>query len=183
MDEEIIFQLIKTIVMKVFNKSVLFAAALLMAVAYTSCKDANEYGGAQTDNPSWISNYTDSALISHPESLAGSVWVRGSGLKKNAYGQEVQGFVESMDFFAPDSVTIKMSEGTTSGTWVDESGTYECTYSEVTGKLEVLKRVVDDKGKVSKTVIFTGIAVQGNKEVLTVSHYGDTPVQTYLVRR
>ena len=60
---------------------------------------------------------------------------------------------------------------------------YEYTYSNTTGRVEILKRVVDDKGKVSKSAIFTGVAVSGKREVLTVVHYGDTPVQSYLVKQ
>jgi hypothetical protein len=93
-----------------------------------------------------------------------------------------------LNFAKADSVAVKMSQGVTEGTWVDESNTsalpyYEYTYSKNTGKLEILKRVVDDKGKVSKTAIFTGVAVSGTSEVITLSHFGDTPVQTYLVKQ
>ena len=162
--------------------------SLSFSVALTSCGDANEYEDAFTDNPSWIDGYNDTLKIAHPETVANTKWVRGTGLKKNAYGQEVQGFVESLDFVSADSVSVKMSQGVTEGVWVDESNNektpyYEYTYSNVTGRVEILKRVVDDKGKVSKTTIFTGVAVQGKREVLTVAHYGDTPVQSYLVRQ
>ena len=100
----------------------------------------------------------------------------------------MQGFVESLNFVSADSVAVKMSEGVTAGTWVDESNTealpyYEYTYSEITGRVEILKRIVDDKGKVSKSAIFTGVAVNGKREVLTIAHFGDTPVQSYLVRQ
>ena len=157
-------------------------------ILLSSCDDANEYGDTNTDNPSWVDNYTDSLSIAHPESLSGTTWVRGTGMKKNAYGEEVQGFVERISFVSADSVSVKMSQGVTEGTWVDESNTeyvpyYEYTYSNVTGKVEILKRIVDDKGKVSKSPIFTGIAVDGKQQVLTVAHYGDTPVQTYLVKQ
>lgn len=163
-------------------------AALFMGAAIaTSCGDANEFEDTNTDNPSWVDNYNDSLTIPHPESLANTKWVRGTGLKKNAYGEDVQGFVESLNFVSADSVAVKMSQGTTTGTWVDESNTeylpyYEYTYSSTTGKVEILKRVEDDKGKVSKTAIFTGVAVSGKKEVLTIAHFGDTPVQSYLVK-
>jgi hypothetical protein len=163
-------------------------AALFMGAAIaTSCGDANEFEDTNTDNPSWVDNYNDSLTIPHPESLASTKWVRGTGLKKNAYGEDVQGFVESLNFVSADSVAVKMSQGTTTGTWVDESNTeylpyYEYTYSSTTGKVEILKRVEDDKGKVSKTAIFTGVAVSGKKEVLTIAHFGDTPVQSYLVK-
>lgn len=163
-------------------------AALFMGAAIaTSCGDANEFEDTNTDNPSWVDNYNDSLTIPHPESLASTKWVRGTGLKTNAYGEDVQGFVESLTFVSADSVAVKMSQGTTTGTWVDESNTeylpyYEYTYAANTGKLEILKRVEDDKGKVSKTAIFTGVAVSGKKEVLTIAHFGDTPVQSYLVK-
>lgn len=162
--------------------------AFLMGVLLTSCDDANEYEDARTDNPSWVDGYTDTLSISHPESLAGTTWLRGSGMKTNAYGEEIQGFVERLTFVSSDSVSVKMSQGVTEGTWVDESNTdflpyYEYTYSNITGKVEILKRIVDDKGKVSKSPIFTGVAVSGKQLVLTIAHYGDTPVQTYLVKQ
>ena len=161
---------------------------LSFSIALTSCDDANEYEDANTDNPSWVTGYTDSLQIAHPQTLEGTRWMRGTGLKKNAYGQEVQGFVESLHFVSADSVAVKMSEGTTSGTWVDESNNeflpyYEYTYSETTGSFEILKRVVDDRGAVSKSAIFTGVAVNGTREVITIAHFGDTPVQTYLVKQ
>ena len=40
----------------------------------------------------------------------------------------------------------------------------------------------DDKGKVSKTTIFSGVATSEKKEVITIAHFGDTPLQTYLVK-
>ncbi|MCR5642857.1 MAG: hypothetical protein K6G32_05900 [Prevotella sp.] len=161
---------------------------LSFSVALTSCDDANEYEDTNTDNPSWVTGYNDSLKIAHPQTLAGTRWMRGNGLKVNAYGQEVQGFVESLNFVSADSVAVKMSQGTTSGTWVDESNTqyvpyYEYTYSETTGSFEILKRVVDDRGAVSKSAIFTGVAVSGTREVITVAHFGDTPVQSYLVKQ
>jgi hypothetical protein len=161
---------------------------LSFCAALTSCGDANEYEDAFTDNPSWVQGYNDTLAIAHPESIASTTWVRGKGLKKNVYGQDVQGFVESLNFVSADSVAVKMSQGVTEGTWTDESNTerlpyYEYTYSNVTGRVDILKTVKDDKGKVSKSVIFTGIAVSGKQEVLTMAHYGDTPVQTYLVRQ
>jgi len=179
--------------MKTISKKHLIGLSLIIcslsfSVALTSCSDANEYEDTFTDNPSWVNGYNDSLKIAHPESLASTTWVRGTGLKKNAYGQEVQGFVESLTFVSEDSVAVKMSQGVTEGVWVDESNNenlpyYEYTYSNVTGRVEILKRVVDDKGKVSKSAIFTGVAVNGTKEVLTVAHFGDTPVQSYLVKR
>lgn len=174
--------------MKLFNKSILAGAAVLMGICFSSCDDANEYEDTYTDNPGWVDNYNDSLKIAHPETLTATKWVRGSGLKVNAYGEEVQGFVESLEFISDDAVVVKMSEGVTAGTWIDESNTeslpsYEYKYSSITGKVEILKEAKDEKGKVSKTTIFTAVAVSGKKEVMTVAHYGDTPVQSYLVRQ
>ena len=163
-------------------------AALLMGVAVASCSDANEYEDTDTANPTWVKGYTDSLKIAHPETVAGTRWVRASGLKTNAFGQEVQGFVESVSFVSADSASVKMSKGVTEGTWVDESNTnalpyYEYTYSNVTGKVEILKQTKNDKGATTKSAIFTGIVVSGDREVLTLAHFGDTPVQTYLVKQ
>lgn len=175
--------------MKTIKKSIFVALAMVIGITLTTaCDDANEFEDTNTSNPAWVDGYTDSLSIPHPESLANTKWVRGSGLKVNAFGEEVQGFVESLDFVSADSVAVKMSQGTTEGTWVDESNTeylpyYEYTYSNATGRVEILKRIVDDKGKVSKSAIFTGVAVNGTRQVLTVVHYGDTPVQSYLVKQ
>ena len=163
-------------------------AALLMGVAVASCSDANEYEDTDTANPTWVKGYTDSLKIAHPETVAGTRWVRASGLKTNAFGQEVQGFVESVSFVSADSASVKMSKGVTEGTWVDESNNdalpyYEYTYSNVTGKVEILKQTKNDKGAITKSAIFTGIVVSGDREVLTLAHFGDTPVQTYLVKQ
>jgi hypothetical protein len=160
----------------------------LMGSLCAACSDANEYEDSWTNNPSWVDGYTDSLKIAHPESVANTQWVRASGFKTNAYGEEVQGFVESLNFVSDDSVSVKMSQGLTAGTWVDESNTdhlpyYEYTYSNLTGKLEILKKSKTEKGAVTKTTIFTGVVVSGNREVLTIAHFGDTPVQTYLVRQ
>ena len=159
--------------------------SLSFSATLTSCGDANEYEDSFADNPSWVEG---SLKISHPETVANSKWVRTAGLKKNAYGQEVQGFVESLDFVSADSVAVKMSQGATQGVWVDESNTvntpyYEYTYSSITGRVEILKMTKDDKGKVSKTTIFVGVSVSGKRDVLTVVHYGDTPVQSYLLKQ
>ena len=70
--------------MDTFKKSIIGAVAILMGVTLTACGDANEYEDAFTDNPSWVEGYTDSLQISHPESLASTTWVRGSGIKVNA---------------------------------------------------------------------------------------------------
>ena len=172
-----------------FKKMIYAAFAVVVGLNLTTaCGDANEFEDALTDNPSWVNGYTDSLKIAHPESMANTRWVRGSGLKMNATGQEVQGFVESLDFVSEDSVAVKMSQGVTEGTWVDESNTsalpyYEYSYTSNTGRIEILKRVEDDKGKVSKSAIFTGVAVKGTREVITLAHFGDTPVQTYLVKQ
>ncbi len=172
----------------IFQKTAMAAMALCVGVSLTSCSDANEYEDAYTNNPSWVENYNDSLTIAHPETMANTQWKRVAGLKTNAYGEDVQGFVESVNFVTADSVAVKMSQGATEGTWVDESNTeslpyYEYTYSNVTGKVEILKRVQDDKGKVSKTAIFTGVAVSGDKEILTIVHFGDTPIQSYLQKQ
>ncbi|MBO4892987.1 MAG: hypothetical protein J5502_10310 [Prevotella sp.] len=161
---------------------------LSFCVALTACSDANEYEDAFTDNPSWVEGYNDSLKIAHPESLASTTWVRGNGVKVNAYGVEVQGFVESLSFVSADSVSVKMSQGATEGTWTDDSNTektplYEYKYNNVTGTVDILKRVVNDKGAVTKQTIFQGIAVDGKQTVLTVVHYGDSPIQTYLVKQ
>ena len=156
-------------------------AALFMGVAIASCTDANEFEDANTDNPSWSN-------ASHPETLANTQYVRATGVKVSAFGDEIQGFVESLNFVSADSVAVKMSEGATQGTWTDESNTekvplYEYTYNSVDGKIQINKRVVDDKGKVSKTVIFTGSAITAEQEIISIVHYGDTPAQTYLVKQ
>ena len=174
--------------MNTFKKSIVAGVLSSLLVSLSSCSDANEYEDAFTDNPSWVEGYTDSLKIDHPESLASTTWVRGSGLKTNAYGQEVQGFVESLNFVSADSVCVKMSQGTTEGTWTDESNTektplYEYKYNNATGTVDILKRVVNDKGAVTKQTIFQGIAVNGKQTVMTVVHYGDSPIQTYLVKQ
>jgi hypothetical protein len=177
---------------KKYNKVVAGVFYLLLLSSspslLSSCSDANEYEDAYTNNPSWVEGYTDSLKIAHPESLASTRWVRGTGLKVNAYGEEVQGFVESLNFVSADSVSVKMSQGTTEGTWTDESNTestplYEYKYNNATGTVDILKRVVNDKGAVTKQTIFQGIAVEGKQTVLTVVHYGDSPIQTYLVKQ
>lgn len=176
--------------MKIFKKSVLAIAVVLVSSCFVACSDANEYEDANTQNPSWVGQYNESMTILHPESVANTFWVRGIGLKVNAYGEEVQGYVESLDFVDDSYVVVKMSEGVipasikSTATWVDESNTdaipqYEYTYSSTTGKIEILKNVIDDKGKVSKVPIFTAVAVNNT---MTIAHFGDTPVQTYLVK-
>lgn len=174
---------------KIFGLAVLAASAFFLA----SCSEANEYEDWNSSNPSWVENWNESTTVTHPATLTGTTWSRTAGLKTNAYGEDVQGFVESVNFITEDSCAVKMSEpvfpaswaDNTAITWTDESNTeqlprYEYTYSEVTGKVEILKPTVNDKGAVSKKTIFTGIAAEGTKTVLTVIHIGDIPVQTYL---
>ena len=178
--------------MNTFRKSIfagVFSFLLpLTSYLFASCSDANEYEDAYTNNPSWVDGYTDSLKIAHPETLASTRWVRGTGLKTNAFGEEVQGFVESVNFVSADSVSVKMSQGATEGTWTDESNNektplYEYKYNSVTGTVDILKRVVNDKGAVTKQTIFQGIAVEGKQTVLTIVHYGDSPIQTYLIKQ
>ena len=155
--------------------------AVLIAFGVASCSDANEYEDARTDNPSWVDRYNDSLNISHPETLADTKWVRGTGIKKNAYGEEVQGFVESLNFVTGDSVEVKMSQGTSKGTWTDDSNTeafplYYYKYTSTTGRLEIREYIAGEN-------IFEGIVVLGKRDGITLCHYGDTPVQTYLVKQ
>jgi len=154
--------------------------AISLSVVLTSCSDANEYEETNTNNPK-LGNI-------HPDSLSGTTWVRAVGFKKNAMGQEVQGFVDTLKFVSADSVYVKMSEGATKGTWNDDSNTaalpyYEYTYAKASGAIEILKRTVNDKKDVSKTAIFIGQAATGKKDVIVIAHYGDTPVQTYLTKQ
>ena len=86
-----------------------------------------------------------------------------------------------------DSVAVKMSQGATQGTWVDDSNTealplYEYSYSTSTGRIQILQRT-ENKGTVTKKAIFIGVAVSGSQETITIVHYGDTPAQTYLVKQ
>lgn len=173
--------------MNILRNSMIAMAALTMGLAIASCEDANEYEDARTDNPSWVKNYNDSMLISHPDSLAQTKWVRKAGLKTNAFGEDVQGFVESLEFVSADSVKVIMSQGATEGTFTDDSNTealplYEYSYNANNGRVEILKRV-DNNGKVTKNSIFMGTAVIGTQNVLTIVHYGDTPAQTYLEKQ
>ena len=165
--------------MKKMYKFVTLLAVVALGMSYAACSDECDYLDTNTDNP----YYTES----HPEALTGTKWVRGNGMKYNAYGDEIQGFVESMDFYCADSVIVKMSEGVTEGTWTDDSNSetspYVYTYSSSSGTVKVLKRVVNEKKVVSLVEIFSAVACSGKKEVLTVVHYGDTPVQTYLVKQ
>ena len=176
-------------IMKIFRMTMIAATALLLGAGLaSSCSDANEYEDANTNNPSWVNGYNDTLKVAHPESLDGTKWFRADGRKYSAFGQQVQGFVESLDFARPDSVAVKMSQGTTEGTWTDESNTenlpyYEYSYSAKTGRLDILKLVRDEKGNISKSAVFEGIAVSGQQDVITLVHYGDTPVQTYLVKQ
>lgn len=169
--------------MNTMKKSIFAAMTLVLGMTLASCSDANEYEDAQTGNPSFGTT--------HPETLANTKWVRGTGIHVNAFGQDIQGFVESLDFVTADSVCVKMSEPTTMlGTynWTDESNNektplYEYTYSDATGSIQILKRTVNDKGAVTKTAIFSGVATTGGTDVITLLHFGDTPSNTYLVKQ
>ena len=188
--------------MKLISKTILLSGLFLAAFAFASCDNDVDFEDTNTNNPSFVPNYNDSTEVVHPESLANTSWTRGTGIKKNVFGQDIEGYVESLTF-ENDSVVVKMSEpasvaqltGTAkdSYTWTDDSNNdatpkYEYTYSNVTGRLEILKMVKNDKGAVSKSAIFTGIVVSGTLEgkaldVITLSHFGDTPSQTYLVKQ
>ncbi|MCQ2221000.1 MAG: hypothetical protein MJZ12_06375 [Prevotella sp.] len=174
--------------MKTLKIFALAVATVLAGVSLGSCSDACEYLDENTSNPSWVQNYNDSTKVPHPETLAGTNWVRQSGMKVNAFGQDVQGFVESIKFVSADSCIVKMSEGSTKGTWVDESNTtdvpkYSYEYSEKTGAFNIKKSEKDDKGKVSLKDILVGVAVSGSRDIITVAHFGDNPVQSYLVKQ
>ena len=163
--------------MKTFKNITMAAVSLLMGISFTACSDATEYKDAKTNNPSFGN--------SHPESVVNTKWVRGSGIKFNAEGKEIQGFVESMEFISEAEVVVKMSQGVTEGTWLDESNTeamptYKYTYSNTTGNIEIKKTVKDDKGKVSDVEVFRAVV---SDNILTIAHYGDVPLQTYLVKQ
>lgn len=181
--------------MKTLKIFALAALTLLAGVTLGSCSDACDYLDTETDNPSWVPNYNDSTKVPHPAALTGTTWVRQSGLKTNAFGEDVQGFVESIQFVKEDSCVVKMSEpqfpahfNSSNITWVDESNTeatplYFYAYSDVTGAFTVKKTVIDDKNKVSLVDILSGVAVSGSRNVITVAHFGDTPTQSYLVQK
>lgn len=175
--------------MKLFKKLIPAGAAALLAVGFAACEDACDYDDVRTDNPSWVKDYTDTLTIAHPDSLTGWVWVRGEGIKYNAYGEEIQGYVESIEFFSKDSCIVTQSQGTTAGTMgADDTNTrenpYKYYYTNVTGTLNIVKTVTNDKGILSEVTLISGTAVSGTKygDLLTVCHFGDTPAQTYLVR-
>ena len=163
--------------MKTFRNITMAAVSLLMGISFTACSDANEYKDANTTNPSFSN--------SHPESVANTKWVRGSGIKFNSKGQEIQGFVESMDFISETEVVVKMSQGVTeSSTWLDESNTealpaYLYEYSSTTGTLVVNKRITENN-KTYDVEVFRGVVTDN---ILTIAHYGDVPLQTYLVKQ
>lgn len=175
--------------MKMFKNTMLVCMAALIGAGIASCSDANEFEDARTDNPSWVDHYNDTLNIPHPETLAATKWTRATGIKKNVYGEEIQGYVESIDFVSEDSVAVKMSVGTvTGGMGADDSNTeelpyYYYEYSSRTGTVDIMKTTYDDKKVPTRTTIFTGVAVLGKKEMLTIVHFGDTPVQTYLVKQ
>lgn len=171
------------IIMKTFYINTVIGC-FLMAISLSSCSDVNEYEDTNTDNPTW----TENGSATHPESLTNTKYVRTSGMKYNAMGEEIQGFVESVEFVSSDSVEVKMSQGLTEGTWVDDSNTeklprYYYTYSASTGTVTIIKMVKDDKGKVSPSNIFLGTAISGKQDLITIVHFGDTPAQTYLVKQ
>ena len=160
-----------------------------MAIGLYSCTDANEYDDSNTNNPTW----SDNDSTAHPASLDNTLWVRARGIKHNVYGEEILGFVDTVKFVSTDSVYVKMSEYTPDsvkieGTWVDDSNTkklphYYYTYSATTGTVTIIKMVKDDNGKVSPSNLFLGTAISGKQELITIVHFGDTPVQTYLVKQ
>lgn len=181
--------------MKTLKIFALAALTVLAGATLGSCSDACDYLDTNTDNPSWVPNYNDTVPVPHPEKIEGTKWVRESGLKKNAFGEDVQGFVESINFVTKDSCEVKMSEPTFPAhfnsqniTWLDESNTerlpqYYYEYSKVTGSVSIKKSEKDDKNKVIIKEIFVGVAVSGSREVMTIAHFGDTPVQSYLVKK
>jgi hypothetical protein len=169
------------IIMKRFRMTMIALAALIVGLAFASCNNENDYDGVDTNNPSWTN-------ATHPTSLANTKYVRTAGIKTSALGEDIQGFVESLDFVTADSVIVQMSQGATEGEWVNESNTervprYEYTYNETTGRIDILKQSKDDKGKVSKATIFTGTAISEKQELIAIVHFGDTPAQTYLVKQ
>lgn len=192
--------------MKVLKKYFIAVAAIVMGTCFTACSDANEFEDANTANPSWVDGYTDSLKIQHPESIEGTVWERTAGLKYNAYGQNVMGYVESLAFYNADSVVVKMSDVDANGnkinvdadgkaifetaTWKDESNTkknpaYLYEYNPASGAISIISATTDSKGKVTKTTIFSAVVVtrgEGQPAVLTISHTTDTPVQTYMTQ-
>ena len=94
--------------MTFFRRTIMAVMAVVGGLMLTTaCSDANEYEDANTDNPSWVNGYNDTLKIAHPQSLAGTRWIRATGVKKDVYGNEVQGFVESLNFVSADSVAVK----------------------------------------------------------------------------
>ena len=188
--------------MTLTSMTILFSGLFIATVPFAACDNDVDYEDTNTNNPSFVENYNDSTVVAHPESLANTSWKRGSGIKKNAFGQDIEGYVESLSF-ENDSVVVKMSEPESmaqlssdakdSYTWTDDSNNdatpkYEYTYSNVTGTLEILKMVKNDKGAVSKSAVFTGVVVSGTQngkavDVITLSHFGDVPSQTYLLKQ
>ena len=75
--------------MKKNNIFLCLASALALTFA-TACSDACEYLDTDTDNPSFVKGYEEGSEVGHPESLASTKWVRGNGLKYNAYGEEIK---------------------------------------------------------------------------------------------
>jgi hypothetical protein len=169
-------------------KTMVIAMVAFIGIGLTSCGDANEYKDYNDSNLSWTGGFQGKENTPHPEELTGTTWVRAAGMKTNAYGEEVQGFVESLNFLDNNTVVVKMSQGKTAGTWVDDSNnedvpTYVYSYNSTTGTFEILKRMKDEKGNWTTAKILIGVAVSGNPDGITVVHYGDVPVQTYLVKQ
>ena len=157
--------------MKNNMKTIWSAAILVLGLGLTSCSDANEYEDSYTDNPQYAEQY--------PESIDGTTWVRGTGMKYSALGEEIQGFVDTLQFFSADSVYVKMSQGVTNGTWTNESGKFKYVYSSKDGVVEIKKKSDPKVNSFSGRAI---IAAHNNKDVIILSHFGDTPSQTYLVK-
>lgn len=179
--------------MKSFKISIVAFVALFAGISFVACTDANEYEDVNTSNKSFVNGYTDSLKIDHPETLANTSWVRGNGIKVNAYGEEVQGYVESIEFDEEGTVVVKMSKGSipssmsATATWKDDSNTestpkYDYSYNSETGAIEISITEIINK-KPTKNVLFTAIVTNVTNPVMTVSHYTDTPSQTYLVKK
>ncbi len=178
--------------MKVLKNIVPAFLALLATTAFVACNDANEYEDTNTDPYSAVTGYNDSLTIEHPSTLSGTTWLRASGLNVNAYGEDVQGYIESVQFIDETYCVVVMSEPdnpssiSNSATWLDESNTdddpnYEYNYSSANGSVDIYSYVEDSKGNISRTNIMSGSVVIGNQTVLSIAHFGDTPQTSYLL--
>ncbi len=177
--------------MKILKNIVPAFLALLATTAFVACNDANEYEDTNTDPYSAVTNYNDSLTIAHPETLSGTTWQRTNGINVNVYGENVQGYIESVQFIDDTYCVVTMSEPedipssiSNSATWLDETTTedapYEYAYSNVTGSVDIYSYVEDSKGNKSRTNIISGVAVNGNQTILSLSHFGDVPQTSYL---